>query len=303
MAIPDFQSCMRPLLAAIADGEVHHFNDAFDRVCRDFQLTEADIQERLPSGKQAVVRNRVSWSRTYLKKAGLLIQPQRSHLQITELGLRALHERPERIDVKYLRQFDEFAAFHASKPSSENEQQSQDSEESADPLERLEKAHADIQQELADELLNNVKQQSPQFLESLVVRLMQAMGYGGWSKKSGAATQYTNDGGIDGIINEDPLGLDTIYLQAKRYTTGSVGRPDIQAFVGALEMKRSRKGVFITTSQFSVDAMEYVSQIEKKVVLIDGQRLAELMIRHNLGVAVKETYQVKTLDSDFFSDD
>jgi len=304
MAIPDFQSCMRPLLDAIKDGQTYHFLNAFESVCDFFELTDEERAAKLPSGKQTVIKNRVSWSRTFLKKAGLLTQPQRGHVQITPLGLKALEDCPKRIDVKYLKQFESFLEFHTAKPSEPSLPDKIENDENTDPTERLEKAHGEIQKELVAELLENIKQQTPQFLENLVVELMQAMGYGGWSKESGSATQYTSDGGVDGLINEDPLGLETIYLQAKRYTTGSpIGRPDIQAFVGALEMKRSRKGVFITTSRFSNEAQDYISKIQKKVILIDGQQLAELMVKHGLGVSTKETYQVKAIDTDYFTDD
>jgi len=306
LSIPDFQSCMRPLLNAVSDGNVHVFNDAFEKVCQHFNLSEDQRAKKLPSGKQTYIRNRCAWARTYMNKAGLLVAPGRSQMQITPLGLQALIDRPERIDSRYLKQFPSFAEFHASKPKKEegnDNEQSEELVESADPIERLEEAHQEIQNSLASDLLQTIKEQSPEFLEKLVVELMQNMGYGGWSKESGSATQYTIDGGIDGVINEDPLGLDTIYLQAKRYTDNAVGRPDIQAFVGALEMRRARKGVFITTSRFSREAIDYISMIEKKVILIDGQQLAELMIKHGLGVSTKETYQVKTIDTDYFNDD
>ena len=294
---------MRPLLDVIIDGEVHHFIDAFESVCDYFKLTDEERGVKLPSGKQTVIKNRVGWSRTYLKKAGLLVQPQRGHVQITQLGLQALQDRPDRIDVKYLKQYKAFMAFHTAKPSGTSLNDKRGSDESADPTERLEKAYGEIQQELAAELLETIKQQSPQFLEKLVVELMQAMGYGGWSKESGRATQYTSDGGIDGVINEDPLGLDTIYLQAKRYTENTVGRPDIQQFAGALDMQRAKKGVFITTSQFSKEATDYVAMIDKQIVLIDGDKLAALMIEYGLGVTSKQTYTIKQIDSDYFSED
>ncbi|WP_415884348.1 restriction endonuclease [Neptuniibacter sp. QD34_54] len=312
MSIPDFQSCMRPLLVAIEDQKVHEFKDRIAWVCNYLELSEEDIREVLPSGKQTYIKNRLAWARTYMNKAGLTKAPARGQIQITDRGLQALKECPQRVDVRYLRQYPEFVEFHKVKTNPKNakstnglsdvdgqlEQQTTDT----DPQERLEEAYAEIQSSLADELLESVKQQSPDFLERLVVQLLQAMGYGGWSESSGAATQYTADGGIDGVINEDPLGLDTIYLQAKRYTDNSVGRPDIQAFVGALEMKRARKGVFITTSQFSREAREYCSLIEKKVVLIDGRKLAELMIQYGLGVSTKQNYEVKAVDTDFFTE-
>jgi restriction system protein len=303
--IPDFQSCMRPLLAAVQDGQVHRFNDAFEQVCLHFELTDEERAEKLPSGKQTVVRNRVAWARTYLGKAGLLTAPGRSQLQITERGQAALAQEPERIDVRFLKQFPEFVEFHSAKPKASKSPAAQDTSENeeTDPTERLEEAYSEIRQELVDEVLTMVIQQSPEFLEKLVVELMQAMGYGGWSKDSGQATQYTVDGGIDGLINEDPLGLETIYLQAKRYAENTVGREAIQAFSGALDMQRAHKGVFITTAKFSRGALEYVGMIQKKIILIDGPKLADLMIKHNLGVSVKETYEIKALDTDYFSDE
>jgi len=306
VAIPDFQSCMRPLLVAVKDQGIHQFQDTIQKVCEYFELTDEERREKLPSGKQTYIKNRLAWARTYMNKAGLTHAPGRGQIQITGRGLQALEECPERVDVKYLRQYPEFLEFHTAKPnSSKNTDCSVLTEElsdNTDPQERLEEAYAEIQNSLADELLETVKQQSPDFLERLVVQLLKAMGYGGWSEKSGSATQYTADGGIDGVINEDPLGLDTIYLQAKRYTDNSVGRPDIQAFVGALEMKRARKGVFITTSQFSREALEYCQLIEKKVVLIDGRKLAQLMIQYGLGVSIQQTYEVKAVDTDFFNE-
>ncbi|WP_271271143.1 restriction endonuclease [Aliamphritea hakodatensis] len=307
MAIPDFQSCMRPLLVMVEDGAVHNFNETVERVCVYLELTEDEIREKLPSGKQSYIKNRLAWARTYMNKAGLTQAPGRGLIQITPLGFIALKECPQRVDVRYLKQFPAFLEFHQVKSKSDdasNKAVSTATPEVSekDPQERLDEAFEEIQSSLADELLDMVKQQTPDFLEGLVVQLLQAMGYGGWSESSGAATQYTADGGVDGLINEDPLGLDTIYLQAKRYSDSTVGRPDIQAFVGALEMKRARKGVFITTSQFSSEAKEYCQMIEKKVVLIDGKKLAELMVKYNLGVSTKQSYEVKSIDTDFFSE-
>ncbi len=303
MPIPDFQQCMRPFLSAVSDGEVHHFNDAYEKVCEHFKVTDEEKRQLLPSGKQTIVKNRCGWARTFMKKAGLLLDPKRSHVQITKQGLQALKKQPDTINNKYLREISpEFVEFQKAKPKVTSSDQNNKTEDSTDPLERLENAHLEIQSSLASELLQLVKDQDPIFLENLVVQLMHAMGYGGWSKESGETTQYTADGGVDGFINDDPLGLDTIYLQAKRYTDNAIGRPDLQAFVGALEMKRARKGVFITTSRFSKDALDYIEMIEKKVVLIDGEKLAALMVEHNLGVATKETYRVKAIDTDFFDD-
>ena len=305
MPIPDFQQFMRPFLAALEDGAVHNFNDGYESVCEQYGVTEEERRKLLPSGKQTYVRNRCGWANTYMKKAGLIISPERSRVQITERGLKVLKDKPDNFKVKYLKEISpEFVKFHAAKPKpTEIEVSRKEEDELADPLERLEIAHSEIQASLAGDLLQLVKDASPIFMEQLVVDLMHKMGYGGWSADSGETTQYTADGGVDGFINDDPLGLETIYLQAKRYAENTIGRPDLQSFVGALEMKRARKGVFITTSQFSKDALEYIRMIEKKVVLIDGQKLAKLMVEHNLGVATKDTYFVKTIDTDFFEED
>lgn len=311
MAIPDFQSFMRPLLVAVKDGQVHQRNHAFERVFEHFSLSEDDLNERLPSGNQTYVKNRISWARTYLQKAGLLLAPSRGYIQITERGIKAIEDCPEKVNTRYLKQYESFQLFHNMAPADTNTNEKSlvevdlatHTDEKTDPQERLDTAHSEIQQSLIDELLSTIKQQTPQFLEKLVVELMQSMGYGGWSGDSGKVTQYSNDGGIDGIINEDPLGLDSIYLQAKRYTEQTVGRPDLQNFSGALDMHRAKKGVFITTSQFSNEAKEFVNKIDKKVVLIDGQQLAHLMIKHNLGVSIKNTYQVKAIDTDYFIED
>jgi restriction system protein len=303
MAIPDYQTLMLPFLKLLSDGAEHKLSDLSDALDIHFQLTETEKAELLPSGNQAIMRNRVGWARTYLKKALLLESPRRAVFKITERGQQVLLDQPEKINARYLRRFEEFCEFTNVTSSRDGEEKADEIENNQTPTEAIEAAHNALNNDLASDVLEAIKSQSPQFFEALVVKLMQAMGYGGWSHESGQATQYTSDGGIDGIINEDPLGLETIYLQAKRYSDNAIGRPDIQAFVGALEMRRARKGVFITTSRFSKDALEYVSMIEKKVVLIDGKQLADLMIKHNLGVTVKQTYQVKTIDTDYFIED
>lgn len=303
MAIPDYQTLMLPFLQLLSDGLEHTLSELSDALDIQFQLTEEEKNELLPSGNQTVMRNRVGWARTYLKKALLLESPRRAVFQITERGQQVLSEQPEKINARYLRRFEEFCEFQNTNTTNDSAATTDEVDSNQTPTEAIEAAHKALNNDLASDVLDAIKSQSPQFFESLVVKLMQAMGYGGWSHESSQATQYTADGGIDGIINEDPLGLETIYLQAKRYTDNAIGRPDIQAFVGALEMRRARKGVFITTSRFSKDALEYVSMIEKKVVLIDGKQLASLMIKHNLGVSVKQIYQVKTIDTDYFLED
>lgn len=303
MAIPDFQSVMRPVLAAVADGMPVALSVLREQVATSFQLTEAELHERLPSGKQTVINNRIGWARTYLNKAGLLHIPAKGMVQITDRGMEALRSGPERITVSWLKRYPEFASFHTARPS-ENiiNAEPQDLQEEATPDERLASAHQELMQSLADELLAQVRAASPSFFEQLVVDLMIAMGYGGSRKEAGRATQATGDDGIDGIIKEDKLGLDVIYLQAKRWSN-TVHRPEIDKFIGALTRQRARKGVFITTSDFSVGAREAALSLDIKVVLIDGTELARLMVENNLGCSVKQLYEVKQLDTDYFSED
>jgi restriction system protein len=304
MPIPDYQTLMRPLLALLADGKVHPLPELRKGLISEFQLTEEEVKVRLPSGRQAAISNRIGWAKTYLDKAGLLESPKRAHYKITERGLHALSECPQRIDNNYLRQFEEFEQFTSTSNEKTAVQVGAPLKESdTTPDEQIAAAYQALNNSLADELLTSIRSATPAFFEQLVVDLMLAMGYGGSRKEAGQATQYTSDGGIDGIIKDDPLGLETIYLQAKRYNDKTVGRPEVQSFAGALDMKRAKKGVFITTSRYSADATEYVEMIEKKIVLIDGPQLAELMIEHNLGVTPKEVYEVKQIDSDYFSED
>lgn len=303
MSIPDFQSVMRPVLEAVQDGAAIPLSALRECIADVFQLTEDERKARLPSGHQTVINNRVGWSRTYLNKAGLLTIPSKGMLQITDRGRQALANGPARITVAWLKQFPEFADFHAAKPQATEAQDvlagAADNDETT-PDEQLADAHQALMQSLAEDLLAQVRAASPSFFEQLVIDLMLAMGYGGSRKDAGKATQATNDDGIDGIINEDKLGLDVIYLQAKRWRN-TVHRPEIDKFIGALTRQRARKGVFITTSDFSVGARDAALGLDIKVVLIDGVELARLMVENNLGVSVKEVYEVKQLDSDYFA--
>ena len=302
MAIPDFQSVMRPVLAAVASGPLL-LSEVRERVANEFQLSEEERNERLPSGKQTVINNRVGWARTYLNKAGLLSIPSKGLVQITERGREALANGPERITVGWLTRYPEFADFHTARPTDSPASIVQtEPATDATPDEQLADAHQELMQSLADELLAQVRSASPAFFEQLVVDLMIAMGYGGSRKEAGRATQATGDDGIDGIIKEDKLGLDVIYLQAKRWAN-TVHRPEIDKFIGALTRQRARKGVFITTSDFSVGARDAALGLDIKVVLVDGIDLARLMVENNLGCSVKQVYEVKQLDSDYFSED
>lgn len=303
MAIPDFQSVMRPLLATVQNGTPLPLSELRERVADQFQLTDDERKERVPSGHQTVINNRVAWARTYLNKAGLLTIPAKGMVQITPRGLDALATGPERITVKWLKQFPEFADFHTAKPQAADAPAVLDVDiAETTPDEQLAEAHQALVRTLAEELLAQVRAATPSFFEQLVVDLMIAMGYGGSRNEAGKATQATNDDGIDGIIKEDKLGLDVIYLQAKRWTN-TVHRPEIDKFIGALTRQRARKGVFITTSEFSAGAREAALGLDIKVVLIDGVELARLMVEYNLGVSVKQVYEVKQLDSDYFAED
>jgi restriction system protein len=302
MAIPDFQSIMLPMLQIVGDEQEHSINELLGKLAGHFSLTEEELNEMLPSGKQTTFYNRVGWARTYLTKSGLLEMTRRSYYKITERGDKVLRSNPSRIDMKYLEQFPEYVEFRES-DSGRRRPQVEISQApdvvTKTPEEILEDAYQEIRDNLAQELLVVVKQSSPAFFERLVVELLVKMGYGGSRSEAARAVGSTGDKGIDGIIDEDRLGLDTIYVQAKKWEN-PVGRPEIQKFVGALMGKRARKGIFITTSSFSQEAINYVMNIDFKVVLIDGKRLAEYMIDYDVGVTGSISYQLKRIDSDYF---
>jgi restriction system protein len=303
MAVPDFQSLMMPLLRVGGDGREHSLAEAREILAAEFKLSDSDREEPLPSGRQSKFSNRVAWAKSYLQQAGLLASPRRGHFQISDRGRDVFKAPPARIDIRFLEQYPEFVAFRTPKPQVEAVQGEVLSTqlESETPEEALEAAHLKMRAGLASELLNRVKAASSQFFERLVVELLLKMGYGGSRKDAGQAIGRSGDEGIDGIISEDRLGLDVVYLQAKKWD-GTVGRPEIQKFVGALHGKRARKGVFITTGTFSGEATAYVSHIDPKVVLIDGRRLAELMIDFDVGVNMTAAYSVKRIDSDYFDE-
>jgi restriction system protein len=302
LAIPDFQSLMLPLMQLIADGQPHEMRSATEALGQQFQLTPAEWQEMLPSGRAPLFYNRLAWAKTHLKKAGLIEQPRRGVIAISARGMQVLASNPSRIDSRFLQTFPEYRLPPSgSFPESISIAQTPASELSAE--ETLESAFLVLRSELANDVLLYVKQCSPHFFEELVVKLLLRMGYGGSREEAGRAMGRTGDGGIDGIINEDRLGLDAIYLQAKRWE-GSVGAGEIRDFKGALDAKGAQKGVFITTGTFTAAAREAASVSRSyKIVLIDGTRLADLMIEHDLGVSVAATYHLKRIDSDFFADE
>lgn len=302
MPIPDFQSCMLPLLRTISNGEVFSAGEVEHVLAEHFELTEEELSELLPSGRQRIFRNRVAWAKSYLKQAGLLESPKRGSIKITNRGIGVLQTNPPLINIKFLAQFPAFVEFRYGKAGEEIISQVTETAISENtPEEILELAHEKIRVELSQELLDKVLSCSPEFFEYLVVELLLKMGYGGSRRDAGERIGQSGDGGIDGIIKEDRLGLDVIYIQAKRWQ-GSVGRPEIQKFVGALQGQRARKGVFITTSAYTSDAKNYAENIDTKVVLIDGRRLANLMIDFDVGVSISASYVVKKVDSDYFEE-
>lgn len=301
MPIPDYQSVMLPLLHFASDGQEHSLRDAIEQLADHFNLTESERTELLPSGQQATFTSRVGWAVTYMKKACLLEATRRSHFRITERGSKVFEQKPESINVKFLKQYPEFVEFQTKRNDTEKTITTTTSDSEQTPEESIEIAYQSIRNDLAIELIQQIMNCSPTFFEQIVVDLLVKMGYGGSRKDAGQAVGKSGDGGIDGIIKEDRLGLDVIFIQAKRWE-GTVGRPEIQKFVGALQGQRAKKGIFITTSNFTNDAIQYASMIENKVVLIDGETLAKLMIDFNVGVSLGRAYEVKRIDSDYFTD-
>ncbi len=295
---------MLPLLEHVSDGKEHKMRDVTDKLATKFGVTEEEQKELLPSGAAPVFYNRTAWAKTYLKKAGLIDSPKQGVVVISKRGLDVLKKRPTSIDVRFLKQFTEFIEFQNTKRDDEHESENSDEQSSQTPEELLETAYQKIRKSLASELINKVVNLSPAFFERLVVELLVKMGYGGSIKDAGKAMGKSGDEGIDGTIKEDKLGLDIIYIQAKRWKPGNVvGRPELQKFVGALAGQGAKKGIFITTSNFTREALDYTPRNETKIVLIDGEQLAQLMIDYNLGCTPQQIYEVKKLDTDYFGEE
>lgn len=304
MSVPKYNELMLPLLKYTSDGQEHQLREASDELAVILNLNEEQLNELIPSGKQTKYYNRVGWAKTYLVKAGLLESTGRGLFRITERGYSILDESPQEIDRNLLNRFDSFVEFQTPDTTSKSEGKTAiEPDDEQTPEEQIESIYTRLRKTLADELLDTVLSVSPKFFERLVVDLLLAMGYGS-SLDSGDHLGQSNDGGVDGVIREDKLGLDTIYLQAKRYARDNgVGRPDIQAFVGSLMGLGATKGVFITTSYFSQQANDYANGLTNlKVILIDGQQLAKLMIEHNIGISVQKSYAIKQIDENYFPD-
>ena len=306
MVIPDFQTIMLPLLKITGDGQKHRHGDVSSVLAAQFNLKEADIKEMLPSGRQARFDNRVAWARAYLKKAGLIENTSRGIFRITEPGRALLKSNPSRIDIKLLMKYPEIQKWHNIKPAPTTDKGTKNNEDcnceyikSQTPLEALVASYQEIGRKLSDDLIEQIMKCSPRFFEELVIDLLQKMGYGGSAIDAGQVTGRSGDEGIDGIIKQDKLGLDIVYVQAKRWSN-TVSAQEVRAFAGSLGGQKAQKGIMITTSQFTPAAWDFVEKSDRKIVLIDGERLAQLMIEHDIGVTKVQDYTVKRVDHDYF---
>ena len=304
MAVPKFFEFFEAFLLAVKDGDIHTTKDVYTIIAANMNLADSDLQELIPSGKQTVYYNRIAWAKTYLHKAGLIEIVTRGKYRITENGKKAL-ESNEKIDIKYLEKFKQFKEFHRNKNSNVDTIEIEIQEKNESPMELFDATFEQINNVLSSQLIDEIMRLTPPEFERLVVKLLLKMGYGNGIVDAGTVTKQSNDGGIDGIIKEDQLGFSNIYIQAKKWDlTQTVGSPELQQFVGALQSKQAQKGLFITTTKFSNKAVEYAKNLlGVKIVLIDGITLTKLMIKHNVGVSVEHIYEIKRLDSDFFTEE
>ena len=306
--IPDFQAIMLPLLKQVGDGKEYRLDEIVDLMAKEFKITAEQRKELLPSGQTFIFGSRVGWARTYMKKAGLIETPKRGYLKITNKGIDVLKQNPSWINIAYLKQFSEFIEWqNVRKEDSQNgtgtEVIQSESIIAQTPEELLESSYQSIRKDLSQEILDRILNLSPSFFERLVVELLVKMGYGGSIQDAGRAIGKSGDEGIDGTIKEDKLGLDVIYIQAKRWQPGNVvGRPEIHKFIGALVGQGAKKGIFLTTSSFTKDAISFIPKSEMKIVLIDGIQLSQLMIDYNVGVALQHLYEIKRIDNDYFEE-
>lgn len=306
MAIPKFHEFMKPLLVFLNDGKQRNRLEIYSAMSDVFKLTEAEKEEWLPSKNQLVYKNRIGWALTYLKKAGLIDSPKKAHFNITPQGKQVLIDNPAALNAKYLQKFESFQDFiETSKVDDSEVEPQRDSLIDDSPQDLMDKSYLQILGTLEDDLLSEVVTQSPDFFEKLVVDLLLSMGYGGSQIQNGQVLGKSGDGGVDGVIKEDKLGFDKIYIQAKKWdVNSSIGRPELQKFVGALSGQGALKGAFITTAKFTKDALDYAkTQNMYKIALIDGVKLVKLMIEYNIGVSIESVYEIKKVDSDYFSDD
>lgn len=306
MPVPHFQALMLPVLDAAKDGEIS-ISKVRDRIAEQLGLTENDIAEMLPSGRQTYFVNRVSWARHFIEKALLVETTKRGVFRITERGRELLKENPSKINMDFLKRYPEYVAWRKAGQASEAETDTSDAQDEnvATPEENIEISYQASIASVRADVQESLKNCSWQFFERLIVDLLLAMGYGGGRAEMGEAFTKGSDGGIDGVIKEDALGLDAIYIQAKKWDPkGSfkAGRPDLQKFVGSLDGNGATKGLFVCLSGFTNDAKDYIRTSSKRIILVDGEELANLMIRHNVGVRVRDVYELKGLDEDYFSE-
>jgi restriction system protein len=307
MSVPDYQSLMLPLLQCAENGQEVRTSDCVENLGKKLGISESDMNQLLPSGKQTVFSNRIHWARTYMAKANLVEPTKRGHFRITQRGQEVLRSNPAQINNDDLSKFPEFQKWREQSISgNEKKEGANDAEpvnQDLTPEESIERSSLLLIRQLQKDVLESILSASPSFFEKVIVDLLIAMGYGGGRAEMGEALGKSHDGGVDGVIKEDELGLDVVYIQAKRYDpSNTIGRPAIQAFVGGLEGFNASKGVFVTTSSFASPARDYASRIQKRIILIDGDELSRLMIRHGVGVRTKETYEVKRLDEDYFAE-
>jgi restriction system protein len=301
MPVPDYQSLMAPTLSVLADGGDHSLAELRAVVAERLGLAEEDLQAKIPSGTP-LFANRLHWAVTYMYQAGLLSRPKRGVVRITGRGRKVAAAHPDRVDVRVLSGFPEFIDFKSRSHGPRRADQPELAESETTPREAVSTAVDEANAAVAAEVLDRVRQRESAFLERLVLAVLTAMGYGG---AAGAAEHLgkSGDEGLDGVIRQDPLGLDRIYVQAKRYSASrAVGRPEIQEFVGALHGAQADRGIFITTSRFTPDAITYADRVAARVILIDGAALSALMVRHNIGVQDQQTYVIKRVDEDFFEE-
>jgi restriction system protein len=308
MPVPDYQTFMRPLLTVAADGAEHSVREVIDRLAAQFHLTEEDKSERLPSGSETVLSSRIRWAKAYLDQAGAVAKTKRGHFRITDRGKELLNDYQDRVDVQILRHYPEFLKFQQRQTTSRSKHEASNTiangpAVTATPEEIIQASVEEITDVLRDNLLSRIQELPPSFFERLVVDLIVAMGYGGSREYVVQNVGHSGDGGIDGIVNEDALGLDRVYIQAKRYADGNtIGRELIQQFAGALVGHNVTKGVFFTTSSYSKTAVEYAAKVPQRIILIDGNALTDLLIRYNVGVRVDRTIELKRIDLDYFDE-
>ena len=301
MPMPTMYDLTLPLLELLRDGKIHDKSSLINHLAQYFKMTATEINERTPGGRNRLA-NKISWTRMELRNAGLLEYMDGGASRITERGREALADKPTRIDKTFLNQYEEYRDV-LKRDTTESESKPLDKPSEDTPEENLKAAYETIQTYLANEILEQIRKRSAEFFERLVVDVLVGMGYGGSWEEAGKAVGGSGDGGIDGIINEDRLGLDVIYVQAKRWTDTVVGSPEIHKFVGALAGQRAAKGVFITTSTFTQDARDFVKSIGTRIILIDGRQLADFMIDYNVGVTTEAVYELKRIDTDYFEDE